>query len=162
MNGNSGHGDFVSVAASTKEHLMEFWKEYMTRCDEIAKGAKCSHRNVGAIVVWAGSVVGRGYNRAPIETGTIPCIDGGCPRGKLPRGEGAKDYSDCIAVHAEFMAIIRAGIHYCRDATLYVNSRPCSICHKQAFASGIKEIVFRNEDGGIEVYLREHSNFTIH
>ena len=109
----------------------------------IATLARCTHRNVGAVVVADDRIVGHGYNKGPENRAT--CINGGCPRGTLPPGQGASDYSDCITVHAEVFAITMAGSAFCTGATMYVNSEPCFMCYRIAEGAGLYRVVWQAE-----------------
>lgn len=115
--------------------------KFLGECDRLALVNLCTHRDVGAVVVKLGEVVSTGRNNMP---GHDACIFGGCPRGKLPAGEGKADYSDCVAVHAEMNALLRAGTTQCRGATLVVNSPPCHLCQRLARGAGIIKIVYRS------------------
>lgn len=122
--------------------LDEEFEGYLTQCDGLAAERTCTHRDVGAIVVRDSTIIGVGRNHVPRNAPR--CISGGCERGKLPPGEGAADYRDCPAVHAEIAALVCAG-NACDGAVMYVNSRPCDACRKSALALGIKRITFRHQ-----------------
>lgn len=108
--------------------------------------AKCSHRCVGAVVTSSdGRIWGHGYNKAADRFKN--CMDGGCPRGLLPAGQGLSDYSDCNTVHAEVNAIKMAGDSLCEGSTMYVNSHPCPMCWRVAEGSGLWRVVWVDEDG---------------
>jgi len=117
---------------------------YMAVARAIATMADCTHRNVGAVVVSEGKIVGHGFNKGADRHPT--CNRGGCPRGKLPRGEGKQDYSDCIAVHAEILAIFMAGQSLCEGGVLYVNSEPCFMCYRVAEVAGIVRVIWQTTD----------------
>ena len=128
-------------------------EQFLTICDTVASEEYCTHRNVGAVVVepdstYGPKVRGQGRNTTVPVNGPL-CFEGGCARGQLPRGEGAADYSDCSAVHAEFAAIFSAGPEGCRGATLYVNSLPCTMCWKMIGYSGLARVVWRGADGKV-------------
>jgi deoxycytidylate deaminase len=127
-------------------------EDFLDRCDELSRGEYCSHRNVGAIVVDKnGCERGHGRNIG-VPLSKVTCTGGACPRGLLPPGRGSNDYSDCIAVHAEFFAITQAlrnsGVHGIYGSTMYVNSLPCSMCIKHCMAVGVIRIVWHDEAGG--------------
>lgn len=108
--------------------------------------ASCTHRNVGAVVVSDDDrIFGHGFNKAADRYKL--CTDGGCPRGQLPAGQGKPDYSDCITVHAEVVAITMAGQSLCEGSTLYVNSMPCPMCFRVAEGAGIRRVVWQLPDG---------------
>lgn len=117
--------------------LQERW---LSECDRVAAINLCTHRDVGAIIIKQGDIVSVGRNNMP---GHNACVLGGCPRGMLPPGKGALDYSDCVAVHAEMNAIIRAGSTQCRGAMMIVNSLPCHLCFRLARGAGIVFVGYR-------------------
>lgn len=123
-------------------------RAFIAVCRSLATLARCTHRDVGAVVVnyglsTEGRIVGHGYNHGPDNKPT--CIEGYCPRGTLPPGQGASDYSDCITVHAELSAMIMASEALCEGATLYVNSEPCFMCYRVAEASKIARLVWQSD-----------------
>jgi deoxycytidylate deaminase len=131
-------------------------RSFMNVARALAGMARCTHRNVGAIVVVHDQdeyrIVGNGYNKGPVHK--LSCIDGQCPRGQLPRGEGKSDYSDCITVHAEVMAMLMAGSTFCNESTLYVNSEPCFMCYRIAEGAGVARIVWQT-DGESAMHERQ-------
>lgn len=124
---------------------------FLKECDWFASINLCTHRDVGAVVVKGDEIVAYGRNTMP---GKPFCVNGGCPRGKLAKGEGAADYSDCVAVHAEMNAIIRAGEVQCRGSVLVVNSLPCHLCLRLAQGAGIAQVIYRYNDDVREVRFR--------
>jgi len=110
----------------------------------------CNRRRYGAIIEKDNVIISTGYNGSP--SGKPNCCDcGPCERQKknIPQGQG---YSECVAVHAEVNAIIKAGKE-CKGATLYLvgfdveknclveNTAPCSICMPIIINAGIRRIV---------------------
>lgn len=100
----------------------------------------CGKRQYMAVIVdSSGHVVSTGYNGGP--PGAPHCIDGGCERFKENSSPGSS-YDNCIAVHAEQNAIIRADGAKMRGATLYVNGPPCYSCGKMIANAGIDRVVY--------------------
>jgi dCMP deaminase len=127
-------------------------RDAIAACRSLAAKARCTHRNVGAIVISFGGVIsGHGWNKGP--EGRPACVDGGCLRGQLPPGQGASDYSDCITVHAEVNAMLMSGLSYCNGSTLYVNSEPCFMCYRIAEVAGIFRVVWQS-DGETSMHER--------
>src|SRR5690606_5427616 len=95
-----------------------FMKTALVWADE----AKCTRRQVGAVLVKDGHIISTGYNGTP--SGRPNCTEGGCPRGKLTYDEvpGGMDYSavPCTGIHAEANALLRAGSRAV-GCVLYVN-----------------------------------------
>jgi dCMP deaminase len=114
--------------------------KYLAECDRIAYVNLCTHRDVGAVVVKGEEIVSVGRNTMP---GFDACVLGGCPRGLLPPGQGQADYGDCVAVHAEQNAIIRAGLSMCRGSLLVVNSLPCHVCMRLARGAELNAVAYR-------------------
>jgi dCMP deaminase len=123
--------------------MQESDEYFMKLARNVGDRANCTHRHVGAIVVSSvGCVVGIGWNRVASPLG-VQCEDGGCPRGLLPRGFGrVADYANCGAVHAEWMAMLEAGIAGCNGAVMYVCSEPCRICVRMMHGAGIAVVVW--------------------
>lgn len=127
-------------------------RAFMGVARSFATLARCTHRNVGAVVVADGRVIGHGYAKGPDYKPT--CLEGGCERGKLPAGQGKSDYSDCITVHAEVRAIVMAGEVFCNGATMYVNSEPCFMCYRVAEDAGIYRVIWQS-DGEPRMHERQ-------
>jgi dCMP deaminase len=122
--------------------------KHLAECDRVSYVNLCTQRDVGAVVVKCGDVVSVGRNTMP---GHDACVLGGCPRGAYRDGKVQKrpDYSDCVAVHAEMNALLRAGTTQSHGAILVVNSTPCYLCTRLARGAGIIEIVYRDQSGDI-------------
>lgn len=110
----------------------------------ISGAARCTRRNVGAVLVKDNKQVSAGVNMA--APGFVDCIEGGCPRGRqgfdrVPKGAPYDNDGPgrCVAVHAEAYAIIRAGID-AQGCTLYCTDEPCFGCEKLIRAAGIKRV----------------------
>lgn len=125
--------------------ITDFDLVFMRVADAFADLAKCTHRNVGAVVVSDdGRIWGHGYNRPPDDQKS--CLKGDCMRGLLAPGQGAPDYSDCITVHAEIGAMMMAGSTLCEASTLYVNSMPCPMCLRVAEGNLVRRVVWSVPD----------------
>lgn len=120
-------------------------EEYLRITRAVAAGAKCTRRQVGALIVDPdGRIIGTGKNGSP--PGRPECTEGACPRGKLSAEEVPHDSSydtgpgSCIAVHAEANALLfaRVGVKGC---TMYVTAKPCDGCQRLIDAAGIKEVI---------------------
>lgn len=104
-----------------------------------ARLSSCRRRQVGAAVfTLEGDLIATGYNlERPFDDGTSrSCMEGDCPRGMAPYATVPADspYSDCIAVHAEMMALKKAellvadGNTEAGDLIMVVTHRPCHEC----------------------------------
>lgn len=103
--------------------------------------ADCARRQVGAVVLWAGRVVGQGRNA--MRDGES-CTGGDCPRGKLtyeqqPAGEGYYTTGQCWAIHAEVAALRQAGGR-ALGAVMMVTAQPCPGCLRDIEEAGIAEV----------------------
>lgn len=105
--------------------------------------ADCSRRQVGAVIVTSDNLrlVSAGYNGSP--AGGPSCLAGQCPRGRMSKEEVAPgtSYDNCIAVHAEVNAVIRASWEEMLGATLYCTDPPCLDCGKVISATPISRVV---------------------
>lgn len=102
--------------------------------------ADCTRRQVGAVLVSPeGFAVASGYNRMPSGS----CSLGECPRGRLSYDElpASSAYTgNCTAVHAERMALRRAG-ERAQGATCYVTATPCPWCADALALAGVTKVV---------------------
>jgi dCMP deaminase len=108
----------------------------------VSARADCTRRQVGAIVVQGDRIVSTGYNGAP--SGQPGCLTAGaCPRGRLSYDQLPADasYSNCIAVHAEANALLRASWADLRGASLYITDSPCHECSRLISAAGIARVI---------------------
>ena len=123
--------------------------------EQIARRSLCERRQIGAIIVStdnAYSVVG--YNGPPRGlvirqddrlASTVGCSNW-CARSRqsssvVPRA----DYDDCVTIHAEANAIIKADHSRIQGGTLYVTSAPCWDCGKLIANCGV-QVVFTHMD----------------
>lgn len=137
----------TSEAAATRPGWDDY---YLAIAQTVASRADCSRARHGAVIVDPERrVVSFGYNGAP--AGMPGCLEGACPRGRLPYGDlGARagGYDDptaagyCIAVHAEANAIILAGRRATAGATIYITGEPCHGCRKLIAAAGIARVIY--------------------
>lgn len=124
---------------------LSFDEYYLELAKTASLRADCTRSKVGSILVSPDHRCSIGYNGAP--SGAPGCLsDNACPRGRLsyeelPALDG--NYSqNCIAIHAERNAIVRADPSIRKDATLYVTRSPCRDCQLFAMFNGIKRIVW--------------------
>lgn len=102
----------------------EIWR----LAETISRESNCVRRKVGAVLVSPASVVmSMGFN---VERDLLRCDKGECPRGRKtleekPRGA---PYDDCVAVHAEVIAVSDWLYIDLSECTLYVTEEPCEDC----------------------------------
>lgn len=101
--------------------------------------ADCTRRQVAAVLVLDGRVVGSGANGLPVGS----CTGGDCPRGRTSYDEtpAFSDYAgNCDAVHAEVAAIVEAG-PLADGAVCYTTCAPCRWCAEELAAAGVARTV---------------------
>lgn len=119
------------------------WDNYFLELtDVVKKRSTCLRRQVGAIIVKDNHILSTGYNGVP--TKISHCSEVGCLREKLKVPSGER-HELCRGLHAEQNAIIQAALHgvSIKGATIYTNTKPCSICTKMIINAGIKRIVYQ-------------------
>lgn len=127
------------------------WDEYFLEIAEsVSARADCSRRKVGAVIVSSDRrIVGTGYNGAP--AGQPGCLSGACPRARSNSTPG-RDYSNCIAVHAEANALLYSDWTARQGGTMYINQPPCTECTKLILGSGLGRVVFKEGNGTVGVW----------
>jgi tRNA(adenine34) deaminase len=107
---------------ATSDRSDELWMEEALRCAQRALGM--DEVPVGAVVVYAGKIVGRGWNRNITD-------------------------SDPTA-HAEIVALREAGTsvgnHRLGDCELFVTIEPCAMCAGAIVHARIKSLVYGSDD----------------
>jgi deoxycytidylate deaminase len=102
-----------------------------------ARLSSCRRRQVGAAIFQLdGKLVATGYNRETDFPNGTPrsCLEGDCPRGMAPYDAVPADspYSDCVAIHAEMMALQKAELLTATvgpvDLMMVVTHKPCHEC----------------------------------
>lgn len=111
--------------------LAEHWAQYST----------CLKRQVGAVIFnpETKAIMSMGYNDTPI--GQQDCGDGGCVRCKGV--EAAREYLDCLCVHAEMNGLAFAARygHETEGCWLATTFTVCPSCRKNLYQAGIVHIV---------------------
>ena len=121
------------------------WDDYFIQITElVSTRSTCLRRAVGAVIVKDKHILATGYNGAPSEV--RHCSETGCLREQLNVPSGER-HELCRGTHAEQNAIIQAAKHGVSidGATIYVNTKPCSICSKMIINSGIKNVCFSGD-----------------
>jgi deoxycytidylate deaminase len=105
----------------------------------MSKYARCKSRQIGAVLMYHGTIIGMGCNGAIVRH---PCEE--CPRRDLESGSGLEN---CQAIHAEVAAICDAAKsgQQTYGATMYVTCGvPCKDCFSAIQAAGITRIVCKD------------------
>lgn len=122
--------------------LRPSWDEYFIQITElVASRSTCLRRSVGAVIVKNRHILATGYNGAP--SGISHCAKTGCIRARMNIPSGQR-HELCRGTHAEQNGIVQAAKHGTpiEGATIYVNTKPCSICSKMIINSGIKRVCY--------------------
>jgi dCMP deaminase len=145
----------VQELLQSKEDNNQTWDErFLDIAREVSTWSTCTRpeKHNGAIIVSDNKILSTGCNGAPENVKS--CRDRGyCIRKKLGIESGTR-FEVCYALHAEQNALLQAaryGISL-EDATLYVLRKPCINCFKMLINSGIKRIVYKEENFDNEVY----------
>ena len=126
-------------------------QNYLKIAKTVSERSTCMRRHYGAIIVSDDGVISTGYNGS--ARGEENCCDEGkCERMEqnIPHGE---KYELCKSLHSEMNAIVEAGRHRCKGATLYLygedaatgeteeDMHPCKICMRLIKNVGIKKVI---------------------
>jgi len=118
-------------------------QKYFMKVAHAIRKERCLKRNVGAVMVLEGRVIGTGYNGTP--SGYPNCNEGGCPRCsdpiKFPPGVG---YDQCLCIHAESNCLLTAarfGVAVV-GAWVFSTLEPCHTCLKSMLQAGIIGVRF--------------------
>lgn len=113
----------------------------MAVADVMGARSRCVRRQAGAVLVTADNqVVATGYNGPPRGYEAVGPCSGWCTRAETG---GSLSYDDCISVHAETNALLRADMARLAGGTAYSNTCPCFACAKNLANSGILRLVCR-------------------
>lgn len=131
-----------------QRRIVPGWDEYFLQIAEaVSARAKCTRRQVGAILVVDRRIIATGYNGA--APGRPDCLEGACPRGLLGYAQvpAFADYDRpgspgfCIAIHAELNALLFA-TRDTKGAEAFITDEPCPGCRKALAAAGIVRAVW--------------------
>lgn len=118
-------------------------KTWFTVAEAMEARAKCTRRQVGAVLVKGDKLVEAGYNGTPPKR--LECGAGGCPRGEYTHDQIPKDadYNQfpCKAIHAEANCLIRAG-RKAKGCYLYVTQPPCQQCQNLILGAGVEYVIW--------------------
>ena len=124
--------------------MEKFDHSYLEMAEIWAQNSYCKRRKVGALLVKDRMIISDGYNGTPSGFENV-CEEDGV----------TKPY----VLHAEANAITKVAKsgNSSEGATLYVTASPCLECSKLIIQSGIKRVVYRDEDrltDGIDLLRR--------
>jgi len=119
------------------------WTEVWMRAAEvIGERSRCDMRQIGAVIVSddnAYSVVGYNGPPAGYPIGQWSTCKTWCPRAQTE--DQTLGYDNCISIHAEANALMKADHSRIQHGTLYVNSASCWGCGKLIANSGVRRVV---------------------
>ncbi|HEX7018200.1 MAG TPA: deaminase [Patescibacteria group bacterium] len=137
----------------------QFDQQMMERAQSLKNKSADWWRQVGAVVVQDGQVIGHTYNRHVPEE-QQPYLDGD-PRADFSRGDHI-DVSTALHAEAGLIAEAAKSGTSLAGASLYVTTFPCPNCAKLIAYAGIKKVYFEEgyamvdgqrilEDNGVEI-----------
>lgn len=123
---------------------------WMQVAKTVAQRSLCTAMRVGAVIVDSGNrIMATGYNGPPA----------GFPNHYCPREHSKdhrKDFSDCIANHAEANALLYSDRTLREGGTIYITAEPCHYCAKLIASSGLaRVVVIPDQDRGALQIIRE-------
>ena len=144
---------------------MEKHEEYFQEAAELANQSMCTRGRGGAIVVFDGEIIGRGYNAPPQNS----LENKMCHTDYRTSPKPKSDRTCCV--HAEWRAIIDAirnkgnisgsSIYYTsidEKGTMLKSGKPyCTVCSRLALDTDIKDFILWHEDS-IRVYDTKEYN----
>lgn len=117
------------------------WDETWLRVAQvIAVRSQCARARVGCVLVTADQRVNAtGYNGQPRGLDLTGRCDSWCPRAQA--GDTSSDYGECVAIHAEANALVRADFSQLSGGTAYVTGATCKDCAKLLANAGLARVV---------------------
>ncbi|MFA5746043.1 MAG: deaminase [archaeon] len=108
------------------------------------KAALCLRKQIGAVIVKNGKIIGRGHNGN--STNISPCSVIGCAKNYFLFRSGLRNEL-CTGICAEQRAMIDALKKGCdlKDAELYSTYSPCVSCSRYMIEFGIKKVYYKQE-----------------
>ncbi|WP_448523232.1 deoxycytidylate deaminase [Pseudothermotoga sp.] len=130
--------------STTADNRMPWDVYFMRICRMVSERSTCLHRKVGALIVRENRILATGYNQPP---SAFPHCDSiGCVRDALSIPSG-RNQEVCFGLHAEQNALMQAakfGIST-KGATIYVTTKPCSVCARLIINAGISRVVYEHD-----------------
>lgn len=118
---------------------------WMDVADSISQRSRCVRRYGAVIITPEDRVVATGFNGPPATLDVVgESCTAFCPHACRPVGEGA-GYADCFAIHAEANALLFCDRREREAGTIYVTGIPCLDCAKLISNSGLRRVVFRDD-----------------
>jgi len=115
--------------------------------EEIKKQTKsslCLRTKVGCVIVKNNKIISTGYNGNSNKL--KPCKEIGCAKNYFKTRDGQKNEL-CTGICAEQRAMINAYKKKAslKDAVLYINYFPCTVCSRLILETNIKEVHYLKE-----------------
>uniref|UniRef100_A0A915KC58 Probable deoxycytidylate deaminase n=1 Tax=Romanomermis culicivorax TaxID=13658 RepID=A0A915KC58_ROMCU len=123
------------------------WQDYfMSIACLSARRSKDPRTQVGACIVnEENKIVGIGYNGMPIG-----CCDDLLPWGRESNNPLENKY--VYVCHAEMNAIMNSNSLSLKNCRIYATHFPCNECTKLIIQSGIRKIIYMNDNNGFPTY----------
>jgi dCMP deaminase len=125
------------------DHERPSWDDtWLNAARIMAQRSKCALTQVGAVVATHDNRVNSStYNGPPRGMPAEgPCTNW-CPRAQKAPDARSADYTDCVAIHAEANALIRADWTQTQGGTLYSTASCCLNCARLIANSGLLRVV---------------------
>jgi len=123
---------------------------YMNLAEEVAQMSYAKRRQVGAVAIKDGNILGFGFN------GTPAGFPNNC------EDEDGKTFDWVLHAEVNLIAKLAKSTMSLEDATVYVTTSPCMTCAKMLAQSGVKQVFYRDayskEDG---LYLLNKLNIGV-
>ena len=121
------------------------WDElWLNVARDVGQKSRCVRAQYGAVIVSRDNrVLAVGYNGPPAGKEVSGRCDSWCARSQAAAAgrDVAADYTDCVTVHAEMNALLRASNLWTEDEpALYVNGVTCTRCALTIANSGVKTV----------------------
>jgi dCMP deaminase len=119
-------------------------KDFLRLAQKAKEESTCLRRQVGAVLVKDGEVIGRGASGPAGQLKS--CLEVGCVRNQKGIASGREEQI-CRSVCAEqkaLFAALSAGVSVA-GGTLYATAFPCAVCSRIMIYLGIEKVVYEHE-----------------
>ncbi len=129
----------VSLSSLQLHFRHSFARYFMEVCHKLKNRSNCIKRAAGALLAKNNRIISTSYNGSPATN----CFEGGCRE----CWESTSEAQDgCFCIHAEYGAILEAGIANARGTTLYTTNIPCKWCCKIIIQAKLAMLIYDDGD----------------